>query len=220
MARLGTLAAKYESNSDPGCVSGGEGDLGGRSYGAIQFSSNAGVVDEFVSWLLINNPDIGDRLAQHAVNSEAFVAEWKQIAADDPAGFLDLQLEYGLQVYYRPAVDILSANGVNVADRSEAVQQVTYSRAVQYGARWMPELFQAAASLGGFAGMLDAVSDSYLIIGIYNFLISDGEQAKDQGNGLWRSPFDWCNGSRDVIDGLLNRFRREKDDALAMLEVA
>src|SRR5574341_1024502 len=35
---LGGLSRKYESNGNPGMVSSGVGDHGGRSYGAYQFS--------------------------------------------------------------------------------------------------------------------------------------------------------------------------------------
>jgi len=38
---LGDLSAKYESSGDPGSVSSGYQDPGGKSYGAYQLSSNA-----------------------------------------------------------------------------------------------------------------------------------------------------------------------------------
>ena len=46
-----SLVMKYEAGGDPASVSSGSGDLGGRSYGSYQFSSSAGIVDDFVEWL-------------------------------------------------------------------------------------------------------------------------------------------------------------------------
>ena len=46
---LGDLSAQYESNGDPGCISDGYGDAGGKSYGTYQFSSNAGSLGNLLS---------------------------------------------------------------------------------------------------------------------------------------------------------------------------
>ena len=51
---LGELSSQYESNGDPGCISDGYGDPGGKSYGTYQFSCNAGSLGQFVSWLNSN----------------------------------------------------------------------------------------------------------------------------------------------------------------------
>ena len=55
------LARKYESNGDPSCVSTGEGDLGGVSYGLYQLSSQAGSVESFLAWVCkYPNPDLAN----------------------------------------------------------------------------------------------------------------------------------------------------------------
>ena len=48
---LGDLSAQYESNGNPGCISDGYGDPGGKSYGTYQFSSNAGSLNQFVNYI-------------------------------------------------------------------------------------------------------------------------------------------------------------------------
>lgn len=221
--KLGFLAAKYESCADPGRVSDGEGDLGGQSYGAIQFASKSGSVDAFIDWLKQSDNQyrlaIGVELSLFAVNSPGFITTWKCIGDYNNVlcgPFLDAQMEYGAAVYYQPAADrLMDKLGFDASQRSEALQQVIYSRAVQYSAYWVNDLFEGAAQIVGKE--LAEMSDEEIIRGVYQVLINDGEKAYEKDNGMWTSPDDWLNGSRDVIDGLLNRFHRERDDALILL---
>ena len=222
--RFGYLAAKYESCADPGRVSDGEGDLGGRSYGAIQFASNAGSVDEFLTWLTrsVNRSRviIGFELKQFPVNSPEFIEIWKRIGNYDNAlsnEFLDAQMEYGESVYYCPAAKrLLETLDFDASQYSTAVREVIYSRSVQYSAFWIKDLFESAAQLSGKP--LEAMSDEDIIVNVYQVLINDGEKALEGDNGFWHSPDDWVNGSRDVVDGLLNRFNNERNDALILLK--
>jgi hypothetical protein len=221
--KLGFLAAKYESCADPGRVSSGHGDLGGISYGAIQFASKSGSVDAFIDWLKQSADEyrlvIGDELSLYAVNSHEFIATWERIGDYNNVlcgPFLDAQMEYGAAVYYRAAADrLLDTLGFDASQRSNALHQVIYSRAVQCSAFWIKDLFEDAAQIAGKA--LADMSDEELIRSVYQVLINDGEKAYQKDDGLWTSPDDWVNGSRDVIDGLLNRFHRERDDALILL---
>ncbi len=221
--KLGFLAAKYESCADPGRVSSGHGDLGGRSYGAIQLASNSGSVDAFIDWLKQSDNQyrlaIGIELSLFAVNTPEFVATWERIGDYNNvlcSPFLDAQMEYGAAVYYQAAADRLRDTlGFDASQRSDALQQVIYSRAVQYSAYWIKDLFEGAAQIAGKE--LADMSDEELIRNIYQVLINDGEKAYQKDGGMWTSPDDWVNGSRDVVDGLLNRFHRERDDALILL---
>ena len=221
--KLGYLAAKYESCADPGRVSNGHGDLGGRSYGAIQFASNSGSVDAFIEWLKQSANEylqaIGEELALYAINSPEFIATWERIGDYNNVlcgPFLDAQMEYGAAVYYQAAADRLRDTlGFDASQRSEALQQVIYSRSVQYSAYWIKDLFEGAAQIAG--KKLADMSDEELIRNIYQVLINDGEKTYQKNDGMWTSPDDWVNGSRDVVDGLLNRFHRERDDALILL---
>ncbi|MBU2700430.1 hypothetical protein Ga0466249_001522 [Sporomusaceae bacterium BoRhaA] len=217
---LGDLSKQYESNGDPACVSSGCGDLGGQSYGMYQFSSIDGVVDAFVQWTKqqaepLNN--YGVVLEESgAVNSAEFIAKWQELGTIDPIGFGQLQHDYIKAVYYDEAVQNLIDNlGIDVNNHSEALQQVLWSRAVQYSAGNMVELFNDACNIAG--QNISNISDYDLIYNIYEFLIQDGNQAYQTDNGLWHSPNDWLNGSHDIINSLINRFYNERVEALAML---
>lgn len=80
---LGELSAQYESNGDPACISDGYGDPGGKSYGTYQFSSNAGSLGQFVSWLNDNYPQYGEQLNAYPLCSDSFDEAWRNIAASD-----------------------------------------------------------------------------------------------------------------------------------------
>jgi hypothetical protein len=217
---LGDLSKQYESNGDPSSVSSGRGDLGGRSYGMYQFASNAGVPQAFVSWLKCQPApfdNYGVVLEESGpVNSYGFVQKWRELGNVDPIGFGQLQHDYTKQVYYDEAVEALRCNlDFDVNSRSEALQQVLWSRAVQYSAGNMLELFNGACDLA--EQDIANISDYDLIYSIYELLIQDGNQAYEKDNGLWHSPNDWLNGSRGTIDGLLNRFYNEREEALSLL---
>ena len=47
---LGDLSRLYESNGDPGCISNGWGDAGGKSYGMYQLASRMGSVNSYLGW--------------------------------------------------------------------------------------------------------------------------------------------------------------------------
>ena len=66
---LGDLSSRYESSGDPGTVSSGYGDPGGKSYGLYQFSSNAGTLDEYIQWLQDNGYWFGGLYGAHAISS-------------------------------------------------------------------------------------------------------------------------------------------------------
>ena len=217
---LGDLSKQYESSGDPAIVSSGCGDLGGRSYGMYQFASNRGVVAAFVAWAEDQPEPLGNYgLAleeNYPINSDEFVEKWRELGNVDPVGFAQLQHDYAKQVYYDQAVTVLLDNfGIDVNSRSEALQQVLWSRAVQYSSGNMLELFSDACKLA--EQEIESINDNDLIYNIYELLIQDGNQAYQKSNGLWHSPDDWLNGSRGIIDGLVNRFYNERNDALAML---
>lgn len=216
--RLGDLSAEYESNGNPGTISTGDGDLGGKSYGCYQFAINAGVPQDFVSWLINHGKEpFATALAAAPAGSEEFDANWRALADADPDGFADVQHEYTKAMYFDPAVDALAGVGLYVLSRSEALQQVVWSRSVQYGPGVIAELFQEGAAYVGQD--VAAASDADLIKGVYSFLASEADFEAAACCGFYRSPKRWANGSADVIDGLHTRFINEQAKALAMLGV-
>lgn len=205
MRQLGELSAKYESCGDPAAVSCSAGDAGGVSYGLYQFATNCGVPQAFVEWLQTQPEpwaNYGRALASSGQPGEiGFSQCWKDIGETDPGGFGQLQHDYVKAVYYDSAAQMLRDQlGFEIEARSEALKQVLWSRAVQYSAHWMPELFQNAADMA--AQSLDDIDDEELIANIYEVNLTDPS---------------WTSGSPSLRPGLFNRFRNEREEALAML---
>lgn len=200
MIELGKLSAKYESNGDPGTVSHTDGDAGGASYGCYQFATSAGVPQDFVRYCFSQGYKLTFILAQADSETDEFDAAWQKCAADDPEGFEQMQDNYVKSVYFDKAVDLLKEIGFDILQRSLTLQQVLWSRAVQYSARWMPELFFKAAEMSGKE--LNDCTDRELIVNIYGVNTSDES---------------WTSGSPSLRPGLFARFESERDDALNML---
>lgn len=227
-----TLVRKYEAGGDPACISSGSGDLGGISYGIYQLASNTGAVDNFCQWAA-NYPDeslanYGRLLLEHTVNSEKFKTAWRAIGENDPEGFAKLQNDYAVAVYYNNAAAQLKKAGYDIETKTAAMQAVLMSRAVQYGAGNMVELYTEAVhtmfnseqkDYSGWPNLTyvnDKQFDYDLIAAIYDFLITETDNAAWNGRQM-HSPKDWANGSQDIIAGLKNRFIHEKADALELL---
>lgn len=221
------LVRKYEASGDPGAVSDacGGGDLGGISYGIYQLSSNAGSVESFLRFACeYRDPALanyGKVLAQYEINGQTFQGQWRSIGAIDPEGFTKLQDAYAKEVYYERAAELLKRNYYDIATKSMAMQAVLFSRAVQYDAGNMVELYTEAVKGLGYPNLSyidDKAFDRRMITTIYDFLIEECDAAYQRENGLYHSPKDWANGSYTVVKiGLRNRFANEKADALAML---
>ncbi len=218
------LTKKYESNGDPACVSDGEGDLGGISYGMYQLSSKAGSVDAFLDFVIDYEDEklsnYGRVLREREINSEDFINEWKLIGEVDADGFSELQDAFAVDTYYDMASLMLAKEGYHVDEHSKAIQSVLMSRAVQYGAENAVELFEDACDRLGYANLtyVDNISfDRQMIQSVYDLLIEECDNARQDKAGLYHSPDDWINGSRSVVLGLRNRFEHEKNDALCLL---
>ena len=63
----------------------------------------------------------------------------------------------------------------------------------------------------------DSYFDGDLIGAIYDYLINECDLARPDANGIWRSPDNFCHGSKQIILSLRNRFINERADALAIL---
>lgn len=227
MTTIFALSAKYESSGNPGTVSDGSGDLGGISYGLYQLSSNAGSVQAFLCFACNYGNDAlanyGRVLSEYAINSSAFIEKWQELGRIDPIGFTELQDQYAKAVYFDSATRYLNNAGYDISTKSLAMQAVLLSRAVQYSAYPMIELFTEAIKRLGYPNLSyvnDAKFDYDMIVHIYDFLIEECDNAYQLPNGLYHSPKDWANGSYTVVKkGLRDRFINEKQDALAMLGV-
>ena len=222
--KIALLTRKYESNGNPGLVSSGKGDIGGKSYGLYQFASNIGIVDSFVSWLCFY-PDnalanYGRALKQYAVNSEEFISTWEYLGKVDPGHFGQLQDEYIIHEYYDKVVQKLKLNYFNVDNHSDAIKAVTLSRTIQNGVSGCVRLFNIVIAKLGYSNLsyIDNIYfDRSFISAVYDFLIEECDSAYLRSDGWYRSTYDFCHGGNNIIYGLRNRFVHEKEDALSML---
>lgn len=210
---LGDLSAKYESNGDCGCISDGYNDAGGKSYGAYQLSSNAGSLQAFIEWMQRGDYAwMRDALAQYDLCSADFDTKWKELANSYYYDFFTAQHDYIKSAYYDPAVAALADAGFRVENHSEVMQDVIWSRAVQYGVGNIVDMFTEACSKmynsgeGKYTGypnlsyVDDAQFDYDLIYAVYILVCGSQE---------------WNNGPSK--DSLNNRFASECHDALAKL---
>ena len=215
---LGDLSARYESSGDPGNVSDGYQDPGGKSYGSYQLSSNAGSVGSFLNWAinLSGNPiyqQYGSKLNENEIATDAFDACWRDIAENDGNTFEQMQHDYIQYAYFFPAVYALKDVGFDVYKHSSTMSDVVWSRAVQYGAGQIVEMFEAAASRmynaenndnSGYPNLSyvdDPKFDADLIKSIYLNVCKTEE---------------WTAASCRY--GLYRRFEAECNDAIAMLD--
>ena len=204
---LGDLSKKYESSGDAGTISSGYGDAGGKSYGMYQFSSNMGVVDNYVKWLRDKGYWFGEELAKYTVGSSYFDDAWRFLANSDNRGdFERSQHDYAKVIYYDRACSILADAGYHIEKHSKAMKDVVWSRAIQYGPYQINQMFdEACCGVLGYFNLSyvdDIAFDKSMIEAIYL------EVCSTPG---------WTNGSPALREGLYARFRNECEDALAML---
>ncbi|HEX8535822.1 MAG TPA: LysM domain-containing protein [Cystobacter sp.] len=201
---LGSLSRKYEARG-PGTVSTGKGDHGGVSYGSYQFATNNGSAQSFVNSLRTSHPDYHAALSGHAPGTKEFSAAWKQLAAKDPKGFDKAQHDYIKATHYDVgAAEIKKATGLDVNKRSQALRDVAWSTSVQHGPKAADDIFKRA-----LAGRDPAkVSDEQLIKDIY------AERGRKNGSG---ELVYFSSSSKDVQQGVSDRYKSESKDALARL---
>ena len=150
---LGSLAARFESGSD-GAAAIGYDRHGGTSYGKFQLSSRAGTMDQFVSFLKRESPEWGKRLdaagpANTGGRSGAMPRVWKEIAAENPALFEEMQTRFVHDNHFQPAVlEVGKRTGLDFNAMSPAMREVLWSTAVQHGVSGA-----GPASRGGAAGI-------------------------------------------------------------------
>lgn len=202
---IGDLSAKYESNGNPGTVSSGWGDAGGVSYGCYQLASNAGSVDSFIQWLGVIGNNYHDSLGALTPGTNAFSDLWRYIAEVDGENFKRLQHDYIQYAYYEPAVAALKEAMYDIGKHHVVMKDVIWSRAVQYGAGQVVDMFTEAVNSLGWPNLsyVDSADyDARMIRAIYINICSTPE---------------WTNGSPALREGLYSRFANECEDALAML---
>jgi conserved domain protein len=202
---LGDLSAKYESNGKPGLISNGKGDPGGKSYGCYQLSSKAGSLQDFCRWVVREYPWIGITLQK----SGNFDQGWKECATVDPREFATAQWAYIKEKYYDVAVRCLSQNGYHIDKHSNAMRNVLWSRAVQYGTGRMVKMWQEACK---------CMYNGNNYTGYPNITYVDDKRFDyDLIVAIYKVSKDWIR-AESVRYGLEKRFKDECSEALQMLK--
>jgi len=167
--RLGGLSSRFEtSRGGPGTVASGAG--GDRSYGTYQLSLRTGSLRQF-----LERPEFPwrDAFAGMEPGSPEFDAAWRALAEREPKRFAEEQRKYIQDTYFEPAARTLKeACGLDVKTRSNVLQDVIWSRAVQTG-HSIPRVVQTCRSMRD-AGQLDPSDktlDERLIREIYGRLL-------------------------------------------------
>ena len=131
---LGGVSAKYEAGGiNPGMISTGAGDHGGKSYGTWQLSSSVGSLRSFVNWLRGQNTEIYNILSSHELASSGFDEAWTSIATNQYELFQELQATYIYNTYCAPYIArVKDYYGVDLS-RSKALTELAFSTSVQFG---------------------------------------------------------------------------------------
>ena len=205
---LGDLSKKFESNGNPGAISNGWGDAGGKSYGMYQLASNTGSVHNYLGWAKQKGYWFANDLLTYDVGSVGFDNLWYWLGKSaNREDFIKSQHDYIMEKYYVPAVEALKEAGYDVEGKlSVTMADVVWSRAVQYGPYQIVEMFTIACQSLGYPN-LSYVNDKYfdeeMIKAIYLDVCSTD---------------DWTNGSPSLRDGLFSRFKWECAMALDQLK--
>jgi hypothetical protein len=201
----GKLAARFESG-EAGAAAIGYDRVGGTSYGKYQIASKPGTMDEFLAYLDENRPEWADRLrdagpADTGSKQGGMPTVWRAIAAEDPAGFEQLQHDFIARRTYEPARNmILDRTGLDFNSAPPALQEVLWSTSVQHGPT-------------GAANIFNKVIDRFLHKG------RDEDFNAQLINGVYESRKDHFGSSTARVQrSVAHRMDSEKELALNMLD--
>jgi hypothetical protein len=197
---FGSLAARYESRGNPGAI--GFDTTGGWSYGSSQIATRTGTMSRFLQYLQLKHPDAAATLMAAGGNegatagTEQFKQAWRNLASSDQK-FNQTQKDFITDTHYIPlSQKVLRETGVDVSQRSRALQEVVNSTAIQHGAATniITRAIQAAGGPGA--------SDESIIQKVY-------DERSD--------PSRFRSSTPQVQASVQRRFVSERQDALRML---
>ncbi|WP_338667120.1 hypothetical protein [Pseudodesulfovibrio methanolicus] len=167
----GKLAARFESGEGGGAVIGYD-RVGGTSYGTYQIASKPGTMDDFLTYLDKTRPDWADRLRDAGPSDTGskqggMPTVWRAIAAEDPAGFEQVQHDFIARQTYDPARNmILDRTGLDFNNAPPALQEVLWSTSVQHGPTGAANIFNKVIDRFLHKGQNDDFN-AQLINGVY-----------------------------------------------------
>lgn len=239
---LGSLSQYYETgtNADPGAVSNVNGDPGGTSFGLYMFSSKAGTLDAFRTWLrnyqgnAIYNGFAATLDKAYGENTSGaaaagygpnFESAWRGLGHGVNKGeFANAQTEYWGTERYSTLISRLQSKypSLNLNDYSIALKNVLWSRSVQHGVDGAYNVVTRAIDnrLGGFKMQ----SEAELIEAIYTECSKLDNKYKDMQTQLSdrygvknRSMAYYSAADGDVQSSVYSRLHiNEPADALVM----
>lgn len=202
---IGGLSARFESGAD-GIEAIGHDRVGGTSYGKYQLSSKAGTMDRFIAYLRGREPGWASRLkaagpADTGASDGRMPRVWRQIAAENPARFEELQHEFVRNEHYLPARDkIMESTGVDIESGPPALREVLWSTSVQHGASGAARIFNKV-----LAEVLDKNAGNAADRRIIDKVYADRQKQ-------------FASSTDRVRASVRNRLREERNLALAMLD--
>ena len=202
---LGALSARFESNGNPASI--GHDSTGGFSYGTYQIATLTGTFSDFMNFLRRQFPALAQPLdaaggPTAATNgTQQFQAAWKSEAQQNPSLFEQAQHDYIQTTHYDVQVAKLQANfGLDVNQRSRALQNVVWSMAVQMGNTTQTIFKNVLKNVSD----VDTLDDAQLIPLLY----------------AERSKVDvyFASSTPAVKAAVVKRYQQEQKDALQMLQ--
>jgi Type VI secretion system spike protein VgrG3-like, C-terminal len=192
---LGSLSAKYESGTrGAGTVSTGKGDPGGVSYGLYQLSSKAGTCAAFIRYLKkLPMSNLFEGLFKHKPGTKLFSVAWRR-QAKEMKTFGMVQHAFIKKTHYDPVRSWATKCGLM---NHPVVNQVLWSIGVNHGGA--KKITTSATRLISRGSLQNP---SLIINALYDARVTYVKKV--------RMP------SR-TLKSLLNRYKRERADALGML---
>ena len=188
------VAKKYESGgAGPGTISTGRGDHGGKSYGEFQLASKVGTLQRF-----LDRSGYSKEFSGLTPGSTEFDSKWKELSKDNE--FVKSQRQFMVETHVDPLKNSLQKSGIDLGNRSGAVQSMLASVATQYGQGLGKKLI--TESIGD--RKLDDMSDEDIIESVQ-------KHRKESVGRYFKS------SSEGVRQSVANRSDREKKDLLALV---
>lgn len=190
---VGVLSEKYETGGrGVGTISSGKDDPGGISYGPWQLSSKKETLSAYLE--SEEAGQYGRQFRGLKINSPEFQRRWKEVSEADPGGFAKSQHDFLLRQNVNPVMSYAASKGIDTS--SKTIQNVLWSQAIQHGLRGNKEIIDLAVKKGNPKDVPSMIDALYSARSTYVAKLSSLRA--------------------NVKESLLNRYRSEGSDALAM----
>ena len=198
---VGSIAEFFESGGrGVNTISTGKGDHGGVSYGKHQLASKNGSMATFLKSK--EAAQFSSQFAGLTPGSKEFNDAYAKLASgENSSDFAKAQKQYIDRTHFEPTKNnVTKSTGIDIANRSKALNEAVYSTSVQYGAGGGSSLLKKA-----WKGLGPDADDATLIS-----KLQDYKQANVDTN--------FKSSSADMRAGVAKRAGQEKEMLLRVLE--